>query len=365
MRLIRLVDRYVATEIMLYYFAIYFTMVLLFTVNDFFLIVQQIVRARVPWEIMFQMSYLKSFFFMPLLVPAAVLFSVLLGVGRMAYDNEINALRTSGIAIRRLMRMPLLIGILSALAVWHLDRNIVPPYIKKWAAIYYRYVGSSAGMETVRPERFLRGPENQYFYFASVDTQNQSFTGALGFKTQFGGQISELFVAPSGSYEGQVLTLQGGRHYKFDYKGEITEVTHFDILEIDVKTIIGENIQLALPPQYLSLPEIQAQMVALRNQGISAYQFSELLTEEYFRYSFPLTALLFALITFALATRAARGGRYTSVVYAIFLFSFYYALISGARILGYSNILPPALAGWTVFIVFATLALILLIRAEW
>jgi lipopolysaccharide export LptBFGC system permease protein LptF len=339
-------------------------MLLLFTANDLFLMLGQFVRSKVPWEIMFQMTYLKSFFFMPLLVPAAILFSILLGVGRLAYDNEVNALRTSGISIRRLMRMPLIIGIASSFLVWHLDRNVVPPYLKQWADIFYRYVGSSAGMEAVRSERFLRAPDNQYFYFASVDKERQTFSSGFGFKTQFGSQISEMYAAQSGYYKDQFLYLQNGRHYKFDYKGDITEATQFDVLEIDVKTIIGESIQLALPPQYLSLPEIQGQMTALREQGISGYQASELYTEQYFRYSFPLTALLFALITFALATQATRGGRYTSVVYAIFLFSVYYALVSGARILGYTNILPPVIAGWTVVIVFGALGAVLLVRGE-
>jgi lipopolysaccharide export LptBFGC system permease protein LptF len=362
--LIRLIDRYIGSEILVYYFAIYIAMVILFTANDLFLMLGQFVRSKVPWEVMFQMTYLRSFFFMPLLVPAAVLFSVLLGVGRMAYDNEINALRTSGVPVRRLLRMPFIIGLVSSFLVWHLDRNVTPPNLKKWSDLWYQYIAASVGMEAIRPERFLRGPENQYFYFASVDTKNQTFTSAVALKTQFGTQVSEIYTAQSGTYKDNILYLQNGQHYKFDFRGQITETAQFDLLEIDVKTVIGDKIVLALPPQYLSLPEIQAQMAALRNSGTSAYPAAELYTEHYFRFSFPLTPLLFALITFSLATRATRGGRYTSIVYAIFLFSVYYGLVSGARILGYISILPPVLAGWAVIIVFGALGLILLIRGE-
>lgn len=366
MRLIRLVDRYIATEIFLYYFAIYFTMVFLLTINDMFLMLGQYTRYKVPWEIVFQMTYLRSFFFMPVSVPAAVLFSVLLGVGRMAYDNEINALRTSGISIRRLMRMPLIIGLASSLLVWHLDHYIVSPNLEKWADLYIRYLSTaSLGMENIRPERFLMGPDNQYFYFGSVDTRNQTFSNAFGYKTQFGSQISEMYVAQTGHYKGETLYLQNGRIYKFDYKGEITEIAQFDEMEIDVKTLIGEKLQFALPVNLMSFQQLQRHIESARREGVSNLSLPELMTEYYFKFSFPLTALLFGLITFVLATRATRGGRYTSIVYAIFLFAVYYSLVSGSRILGYNNILPPVLAGWLVTIVFGILAIIMLIRGEW
>ena len=62
----------------------------------------------------------------PMAFPFACLFGALLAFGRLAADNEITALRTSGVSFLRICRTPLVLGIVMFLVSFGVNEKIAP-----------------------------------------------------------------------------------------------------------------------------------------------------------------------------------------------------------------------------------------------
>ena len=74
----------------------------------------------------FEYLFLNLAWIMALSVPMAILLSTLMMFGRLSEDNEINAMRSSGISFLHIIRSPLLFGLLIAMLLTFFNNFILP-----------------------------------------------------------------------------------------------------------------------------------------------------------------------------------------------------------------------------------------------
>src|ERR1700731_4801216 len=99
----KLADRYILSELLGPMFLAAGGFVLFMVANMIFLLVDQIVNKQVPFLAVIEMLLLRIPAILVLTFPVAMLFATLLGLGRMAADHEIMAIRTSGVTFFRLV----------------------------------------------------------------------------------------------------------------------------------------------------------------------------------------------------------------------------------------------------------------------
>ncbi len=93
----------------------------------------------------------------PLAFPFACLFGTLLGFGRLAADNEINAMRTSGISFFRIIRLPLLAGASVAIVSFLVNEHIAPIATELSTRSFYQILYHSQTLP-VEPNIFRSDP---------------------------------------------------------------------------------------------------------------------------------------------------------------------------------------------------------------
>src|SRR5579872_5952964 len=76
----------------------------------------------------------------PMAFPFACLFGTLLAFGRLTADNEIAALRTSGVTFLRICRMPIVLGILMFLISFGINEKIAPGAVDVSTRTFYQIV---------------------------------------------------------------------------------------------------------------------------------------------------------------------------------------------------------------------------------
>lgn len=358
-----LLDKYLLSETLLWLFPVYMGFIIVMVGNDFFLMVGWIIEKQIPPAIVMKLLFLRAPIWMALGIPVAVLFSVLLGIGRLANDNEISALRTSGVSLIRMLFPLLFVGIFASYATWYINEKIVPPNLKAYYQLSVQW-GASSVMETIKPQRFLSAPKNRYFYFNQVDVENNRAYGVM--MLDFEGSLypRQIVAAKSAVIEENILHLENVREMRFTMDGRLEAISQSLNNSIDVGRDVVQNIRPPENPVTQSFLELTSSCKKKAKAGSPKKDIDICITEKHFKLSLPLVALMMVLVAFPLSARATRGARYLALFYSIFLYGLYYILNSGTKILGYSGIVPAALAGWLTTGTFFLIGLFLLIRGE-
>src|SRR5271155_3914098 len=121
-----ILDAYILRELVAPFLFAFGTYLLFWFVNIFFLAADYIINAHAPLFLVLRFLLFRVPQSTPLAFPFACLFASLLAFGRLAQDNEINALRTSGVTFLRICRTPLLCGVGIFLLSYYVNETIAP-----------------------------------------------------------------------------------------------------------------------------------------------------------------------------------------------------------------------------------------------
>jgi lipopolysaccharide export system permease protein len=115
-------------------------------------------------------------------------------------------------------------------------------------------------------------------------------------------------------------------------------------------------------PEQMRVPVLREQIVARREVGLAARQFSLVLHN---RFAYPLAGFPAALLAVGLALRPGRKGHMTvALVEGLLISVSMWGLMVVARTLALSERLPPALAAWFPVALLAVAATLLGLRGE-
>src|SRR5579872_6665409 len=92
--------------------------------NIFFLAADYVINQHAPMLLVLRFLVLRVPQATPLAFIFACLFGTMLAFGRLVADNEITALRTSGISFWRIARVPLLFGLGAFLLSWFINEEL-------------------------------------------------------------------------------------------------------------------------------------------------------------------------------------------------------------------------------------------------
>ncbi len=361
--LIALRTRYLLGEILWWTIGLYLGFILVMLGNDFFISLQFFTQQQVPTSLVAKLLLLKWPFWIGLGIPVGVLFGILVGVGRMAGDNEIQAMMTSGVSIWRMSIPVFIVGLVSAALMWAVNEQIAPPLLQQYGELSGKLFASQP-MERIKTRVFLKGPEERFFYFETFDAGRLEMQGIYIF--QFEGYfVREIILCQSGKQVGDLLVLSQCLGVKFQRSTGVESTQKFDSMEISLKRELYRNIQIPRNPIFMSVADL---IVELRNQqnnpAANPKQIHNIETIMHFKRSIPLSPVFFALMAFGLVARAAKAARYLALFYAVFLWGIYYILLSGTQIFAAAGILPPIVAGWMSTGIFFIIAVFSIYRAS-
>lgn len=122
----RLVTRYILKEHFLpFFYALLIVIFLLFT-NFLLRAVDRFLGKGLPYNVILEYLLLNTAWIIALATPVAVLVATLMAFGRFSEDNEITALRSSGISFNRILWPALGFSILVALPLMAFNNTVLP-----------------------------------------------------------------------------------------------------------------------------------------------------------------------------------------------------------------------------------------------
>jgi LPS export ABC transporter permease LptF len=301
-------------------------------------------------------------------LPIAFLFGVLLAIGRMAADVEITAMRACGIGLRT-FTVPIVVAglLLSGLTLrFTLEAE---PAARRDMRDAIKTILARGGV--IEPGRFRHfGPDRLVY----VEERNE------------GGRLREILISDRSNPErpfivfarsgritldeeaGELVLelIAGDVHLQVTSKEQRYQRIAFDRFAygVDVAGLL-EKGRLRKPKE-MTMAELGAVVERIRRGDTDDLRETpvEYALQWHRRIAGPLAPTLFGLVGVPIAMRRTRGARSMGMFWCAALAFGYYVLQKFCEMLAVEGGLSPVLASWAPNLCFASLGIVLLVRAR-
>jgi len=295
-------------------------------------------------------------------LPIAVLIAILLSLGRLASDNEIVALRTSGINLLHLIIIPLLIiGLILGLILLIFNDRLVP-----YAHFATRRTLSSIGIKspTVALEAgtFINAFDKYIIFIYNIDGNQLSQVRI--YEPQPDNRHCRTIVAKQGEFvpypdKNMIkLKLTNGTSDEPDLNDPTKFYKlNFKTLFLNLNLAKAEKDEIQKKPKDMTFKEINSQINEFRVKGI---EVTPLVTELHKRIALAFSVIVFILLGSCLAILTRRREKSINFSMAFGIIVAYYLLLLGSNALSLQGYLMPEIAMWIPNLILGIIGLLLL-----
>ena len=303
--------------------------------------------------------------FLGLVLPVALLISLLFVLGKLHRANELIVLRAAGVGLLRITAPVWLIGVFACGATWYLNASIVPWSVETSrelrTSLNYRHAAKTLAEEQVgviQSVAFDNRETNRMWYFNRYSNFTQKGYGVTVSELNTDRKETQRLIANQAWYyakrggwvfrDGQILTMDpltgemlGPKAFEEEFRGSFSEDPEI-ILLIDRKAINLSLHELKKLMDFYAIDENPKGLsYAVRYFGILADAFG------------PLLVIALAV---PFAVSGVRVNPAVGVSKSIGLFFLYYILMNVANALAAKNLMDPLWAAWLPNIGMSTIA---------
>ena len=266
------------------------------------------------------LTALKGLVALEVLLPIGLYVAVILGLGRLYSDSEIDAIRGSGISEERLLRPVMSIALVLAVAIGFLTAFARPwAYAQTYALEAEAEV--SADVDRIKAGRFHSyDNDDQTVFIENIAPDGQGLSGIFISRQESDGlQVISAETGEFLEYETESahrLVLRNARVYK-SIDGTPNFFGRFETFRIWLQTKEPEAVGYKPKAQ----PTASLRKVA-DLEGQAEYQW---------RLSTPLSTLLLALLAVPLSRSKPRQGRFAKLLLGFVVYAAYYNLLGVGR----------------------------------
>jgi LPS export ABC transporter permease LptG/LPS export ABC transporter permease LptF len=307
---------------------------------------------------------------LPLTVPFGVLVGILIGLGRMAGDGEITAMRAAGVSSRRVIAPVLLFASLGAGFSFYVTLRLKPWCIKRSTELINQLEKSQLNAN-ISPRVFVENLNpNTILYVGDVREGERALWKNIfvadvtppenrdkGMKDKAAGPmitVAEQAIA--------VPDLKNNR-IQLSLRNFATHEMGKDMQSVDSEAPTGDQALQAAIPTQTPLRSIGMNTRALLHYARDKADWIETQIELHERFVLPLACIMLAMVGIPLGIATRKGGRSAGYVNAIAIAFFCYYLVFVSLIgIARQKKLPAVL--WLPNAAFFIVGLILLARME-
>jgi lipopolysaccharide export system permease protein len=363
-RLFLILDGYVIREWLFYFAILLVAFCGIYVIFDFFQILGDVIRNHISMGVVFDYYRYLAPQVLYLMFPLSILVATLVSLGLLTKSNEMTAVRSAGISLYRIAAPILIAAMLSSAAMFALEDEYLPETNQQQDALRNQIKGKPA-QTYLRPDRqWIFGLSDRIYNYRFFDADKNVFANLSVFELDpkdF--RLKKRIYAERAVWEppmnawvleqGWVRDLAGGR---------VTAYTPFSVQTFP---------ELSEAPSYFKKevkPSAQMNVLELRRYikelSQSGFDVVRLTVQLYSKFSYPLMALVVAIIGIPFAFTTGRKGAIAGIAASIGIAILYWASSSLFEAMGNLSMLPPALAAWSPDILFGLGGIYLFLRVQ-
>lgn len=357
--MIRILDRYILKELLIPFFFGIFILTFLILIHQLLRLMELVIDKGVDLLSVGQifLTLLPSFFL--LTIPMAVLMSSVMTFNRLSNDNEITALKSSGVGFYRYLRPVLFFSVAAALVTLFMGMIAQPWGGGSFKSLAMKILKKRASVG-IEEGKFNGTFSDIMIYVESMPTFTE-MEGVFIYDVR-DQNAPKIIVAKKGILLNDPRTgaiefhlLNGSLHAQRKEGADYQHVVFatYD-LRLDLGSVLqGGNTNLETP----TYREIKKNVEASGGKDLRALR---LLSEFYKNFSFSLASLVFGLVGVPLGIISGRTGRLGGFTVGIGLITLYYLLNTLGDYLITIRFATPFLAVWVPHFALIPLTLYLM-----
>jgi lipopolysaccharide export system permease protein len=363
-----IIDRYLFKEILVPTGIGMGIFTFIFLVSKLFRVMEMVVDRGIPVGYAIELFLCLIPAFLVFVVPMAFLLGILVALARLSADNEIIALKTSGVGLYRLSPPVIFLSVITFIFTSFLVFYAVPWGSKNFQETLFRLAGTKAKLDV--QERIFNATFGDLVIYVNKVSQGGKVLDGVMIYDERDPQMNSTIVARRGylasDAEAQklVLHLFDGSIHAQEEQEETYRTINFNAYQFTI--FLKDEIEKArkkarvrMLEKEMSIGDLRKKIKNLRERGENV---RPQLVELHWKFAIPFGVFFFGLVGLPLGVQRTQSGRSWGFVLCAFVFLLYYILYCVGKNLGVIGIISPLLAAWVPNIILGTLGGYLLVQ---
>jgi lipopolysaccharide export system permease protein len=344
----KIITRYILKEILTPYGITLLVFTLIFLIGNLMQLIEMIVQKGVRlMDIGRLLGYTLPFLFV-YIIPMTFFISILLGFLRLSSDNEVTALKASGVGFFQLFPSVFLLSLAGYLVTSFMAMVAQPWGEYSLKNLIFNLAVVQAKV-TLKERVFNDEFKDLVFYVQKVNPDGLMEDVFIYDNRQKEVPQSILakkgWLIPDARERNLNLRLQNGHIYNVSLSSKNAQSIYFKTydLTLPLEQMISAQAKRERSETELYLHELR-QKIQSTSPGEKKYAVYQI--EYYKKFSLPFSCLVFGLIAFPLGLQSRLAGRSWAVIMGGIVFFIYYLFLSLAFSLGEKGLLKPIIGLW-------------------
>jgi len=362
---VKIIDKYITSGFIWPFFYCLFLFVFLYTVADVLGHLDILIRQDIPFAVVKE-YYLAS---LPLIFvqtsPFAILLATVFLLGNLNRNNEILALRASGVDTLRIVTPLILIGLAVSLAVFLVNDKLVPQSSVSINTVQQLYFNKNKADRTQELENItIFGKNGRLFYARLYDIKQKVLQDVVLLEHDTNQVLKRKITAQRMEWTGDKWRFIGCAVFRFDKEGNVLGKPAIfrtpKIIQFDDRpeNLLKEQTQ----PEFMNYGQLREYIHILDLESKSTAK--KLLVDMYYKLAVPFTGLVIMIIGIPFALKRTRTKAIGSIGIALAISIIFYVANATFLALGKGGLVPPIIAAWAANIIFAGFGIYLLAKAK-
>lgn len=358
----KIIDRYMVKGFLSPFVWCLFIFTIMAIIIDIFSFIEDIVKFKIPGTSLAAFYIYYSPTILLQVTPMAALLSTIFVLSNLNKNNEITAMKSSGISLWRIMSPIIILGLIISTASFIVSDKVIP--ISSKVSSMIRREELEKEKRKSNPQKVIEnvavyGAGNRIVFARLYDTEKKLLTDVIIHEHDLSQNLLSKITAQAGVWTGDTWKFYKVIMWKIDNTGKIlSEPTFYSEKIINLKERPRDFAYKEWHSEYMSYAELKNYIKNFR--GISTKLVRGLLVDLHQKVSFSVISLIIILIGAPFALITTRGGVMIGVGMSIAIGLLYYACIAISIAFGKAGMLPPIAAAWLGNVVFGIIGIYLI-----
>jgi lipopolysaccharide export system permease protein len=330
----------------------------IFVIVDFIEKLDDFIGQNVPKLIVLEYYIFQLPYIIVLTLPVAMLLSSLFCIGNLARQNEITAMKASGLSLFRILMPLFILATFVSIGAFFFGEWVVPAASVKMNYITDEYLEKQReGWRKKIRDVYMRDSQDRHIMIRSFDAV-KNVGRMVSIQKYAGEHLVSRIDAEQMCWEDSSWILYNGAIHVF-YPDSI-QFQKFEKMILPNENLTPADFSKVLKKtEEMSYGELEAFIEQVKYNGGRPEQW---LVDLYLKISIPFANLIIVLFGAPLSSQKRRGGAATGFGISLAICFIYFGIVKTAQTMGHSGYLSPLVAAWIGNIVFGCAGLIVLFK---